>query len=170
MISRPYLIVIFLVGAAVIGFFLVWPEYKEIVKVQSEIEDAHLRIQRGEEYYSNLEDLRDKLKKYQDQLGVISSALPKKFYLPHLYDFFPKICSQNGLVLQDIGITTTPSKEKEIQEIHVSLGVLGTYPSFKNFLSSLEKSVRFFGIEKISFSSSEEAPFSFSLTIKTHSY
>lgn len=171
MTPRFYLIIIFLLATIFIGFFLVWPKYQEIAVVRLEIEEAEASIQQEEEYFSNLRNLSERLNQYQDQFSVIESTLPGKFYLPHLFDFLQKTCSQNGLVLQEISSSVSSLGDTRIQEIHVSLRVLGSYSAFKDLLSSLESSVRLFGIESISFSSSEEGePFAFSLEIKTHSY
>lgn len=153
------------------GFFLVWPDYQEISSIQSEIKEIENSIQKGEEYFTNLKSLSEKLEQYQDQLSVVDSALPKKFYLPQFYDFFPQICSRHGLLFQEVNCSFNPSGESRVQEISITLNVSGSYSSFRSFLSYLENSVRFFSIESINLSSAQEGkPFSISLNLKTYSY
>jgi len=60
---------------------------------------------------------------------------------------------------------------KEIKEMNFELGLSGSYSSFKNFLSILERSSKLIEIEKISFSVGEkEKPWDFNLGIKVYSY
>lgn len=153
------------------GFFLVWPAYQEISSMQLEIEEIKISIQEGEEYFTDLKSLSKKLEQYQEQLSILDSALPRKIYLPQLYNFFPEICSRQGLLFQGMSYSFSPSEESRIQEIPITLNVSGSYSSFRNLLSYLENSVRFFSIESINLSSAQEGQlFSASLNIKTYSY
>ena len=59
----------------------------------------------------------------------------------------------------------------EIRETGTNLVVAGSYSSFKNFLSTLEKTARMIELESISFSTLEEVgPIDFNLRIKVYSY
>ena len=173
MISRSNLfIIIFFLAAVIIGVILIWPKYQEGLKTQLEIGQVIARVQDQKSFFSDLRDLSEKLNQYSDQFKLIKSAIPEEANLPILYDFFQKFCSQKGLILTSISSNIgSISKETGIQEIDINLGVLGSYSSFKNFLSSLEKSARLFEVKSISFSSpgkEADTPFSFSLSIKTH--
>jgi len=170
MISRIHLIIIFILLAVFIGFFLINPKYQEMLAIRSEIGGVEISIEQGEAYYLNLRKTSEKLEQYQDQLSLIDSAFPEKVYLPHLYNFLKETCAENGLVFQGISSSFGSSKESRIQEISINLSVIGTYSFFKDFLSSLESSVRFFSVETISFSGGTEEPFNFNLNIKTQSY
>ncbi len=168
---RFYFIIIFFLIIGFIGFFLAWPAYQETSSMQLEIEEIKISIQEGEEYFAGLKSLSKKLEEYQDQLSVLDSALPEKIYLPQLYDFFPVICSRQGLLYQGMNYTFNPSEDSKIKEIPISLSVSGSYSSFKSFLSYLQNSARFFSIESINLSSDHEGKFfSASLNIKTYSY
>ncbi len=139
--------------------------------MELEIGEIKVSIQEGEEYYAGLRSLSEKMEQYQDQLSILDSALPKKVYLLQFYNFFPEICSRQGLLCQEMSYTSNPSEESRIQEIPISLSVSGSYSSFINFLNYLQDSVRFFSIESVSLGSSQEdEPFSASLNLKTYSY
>ena len=168
---RFYFIIIFFLITGFIGFFLVWPVYQEISSMQLEIREIEIGIQEGEEYFAGLKSLSKKLEGYQDQLSVLDSALPEKIYLPQLYNFFPLVCSRQGLLYQRMSHTFNPSGDSKIKEIPISLNVSGSYSSFRNLLSYLQNSARFFSIEGIDLSSDQEGKFfSASLNIKTYSY
>lgn len=168
---RLYLIIIFFLVTGVLGYFLVWPAYQEISSIQLEIEEIKIGLQEGEEYFAGLRSLSRKLEQYQDEISILDTALPKKVYLPLFYDFFPEVCSRQGLLYQGISVSFGGSEGEGIKEIPISLSVSGDYSSFRSLLSYFESSVRFFSIENVSLSSAQGGEFfSASLAIKTYSY
>ena len=167
---RFYLIIIFFLAAGLIVFFLVWPKYQNLLTVQSEIGATKEKIQTADKRLAELKDISQRLKQYENQLKILDTALPNKFYLPQLHDFFQNLCPRYGLILEGINISVSSSEDNKIQEIAINLNVSGSYSSIKDFLSGLENSVRFFSIEKIGISSPEKenAPFKSSLNLKTY--
>lgn len=172
--NRPIAIAICLFITLVLVIVLVFPKYQDFKFLQKEISQKETELQYNKEYFLNLSNLSEELKKYSDNLSKIDFALPSGPSIPILFDFLQKTSSQNGLILKRIGeVTTIPFKEKiTVKEYQLALSLSGSYSSFKSFLSSLEKSARLIEVESISFASpkSKEEPFSFSLKIKFHSY
>jgi len=164
MFSRSNIIaIILIVATAAIGVFLVWPKYQEGLETQVKIERVTTKVQNQKTYFEDLEATSEKLEGYTKEFKIMADAFPDEPNLPLLYDFFQKFSSQKGLMLMDIGVN-----DRMGGEIGISLGVLGNYDSFKNFLEALERSARFFEIETISFSSPEDfSPFGFNMTLKT---
>ena len=95
-----------------------------------------------------------------------------------VFKFIDNVGSQNGLILKEIAVDKVNSSKSipRLKETHINFVVSGSYPSFKNFLSVLEKSARIIQIESISFRSSgvslkgEEIPTFFNVGIKVNSY
>ena len=167
---RLYLIIAFIAATAAIGFFLVWPEYQQLMLLQPDIERAKTELQEGERYFAEIENLHKELDKYKVEISIIDTILPEKVYIPHLYDFFQKTCSRNGLIMDGISHSVGSLEGLETKEINLNLAVIGDYEDFRSFLSSLESSVRFFGVKSLSFSSPGEGEsFSFNLTVNTFS-
>lgn len=171
MFSSKNLTVIFLLAALLIFSFLVWPEYKKIQPLTLQIKYIESDIKNQETYFSELKNVSSKIEKdYKNKISLIEYAFPKDPNLPLLYDFMIKTCSRNGLILTSLSNSVSePSESKKQGSIALSFGVSGSYASFKNLVSSLEKSARIFNIDSISFSSPAETnkPFDFSLNIKT---
>lgn len=167
---RLYLIIIFFSLTGLIGFFLSWPEYQKLLTVQAEIGKAQEEIQIADKRLEELNNTSEKLKNYESQLGILDTALPDKFYLPHLYDFFEKVCPRYGLILDGINASVGEMNDSGVKEVKISLSLSGDYESFKEFLLALENSVRFFSLEKISISvpEKENMPFGFSLDLSTY--
>ena len=98
--------------------------------------------------------------------------------MPSLFDYFQKVASQTGLILEKVESGRTFSVgDSSLKEINLSFIVTGLYPDFKNFLSTIERSSKLIEVKDVSFSSpknpeteEESRLFSFELKLKVHSY
>jgi len=177
---RPLAIIIGLILLLALGIAAVFPKYQNLNLLQLKVKEKEAEFQSEKEYFSNLDDISEKLKKYEESLSKINSALATEPRLPSLLNFLQTAASQSGLVLKKIAPTLpSPLREElvkegwssEIRETGINLAVAGSYSSFKNFLSTLEKTARMAEVESISFSTVEEAgPIDFNLRIKVYSY
>ncbi|MBU0476410.1 type 4a pilus biogenesis protein PilO [Patescibacteria group bacterium] len=199
---RPFIITIIILSVLVSGVFIIWPEYQELTDSRRKIEEKKAEVEIKKEYFSHLSEVSQNLEEYSEELSKINSALPNNPSIPALFDFLQKAASQNGLVLKNIGsfslisqkpaqqsapkpgeiaVSNFPASRAEVKmtEIYLDISLSGSYSSFKNFLSTLEKSSRLIEVENISFSSLQEqkqgqinnnATSSFNLKIKTQSY
>jgi len=170
--SKLFIISISLFCILMLGIFVILPKYQDLKILKVEVLEARTELSLREKYISQLESLSRKLQQYQQELLKIDCALPEDPNLPSLLEFLQKACSQNGLVLKEVGpFTSSPLKEKEIQETELSFKVSGTFDDFSNFLSTLEKSARLIEVSSISFTLPEEGEsFTFEMKIKVHSY
>ncbi|KPJ56302.1 hypothetical protein AMJ49_05245 [Parcubacteria bacterium DG_74_2] len=178
--NRSIITIIAFLGALGLMVGFVWPKYGEFQRIQQDIIQKENDIQIKDVYIAELNNLSLELEEHKTELAKIDTTLPSDPSLPALFNFFQKTSAQNGLILKNINIDSAlKSKEQsKIQEININLQVIGSYSSFKNFLSTLEKSARLFKIKDISFSLGgeqeggeiEELGSSFSLSLKTHSY
>lgn len=180
----------FFLTALGLGFGLVLPKYQLIRSIQEEINNKKIDLQNRTDYFEQIKTISAQLEEYNEELLKISDALPSRLSLPSLFDFFHKTVSQTGLVLENISLNSikfweaekrTEVDEEKVEikdalvgtkEIYLNLKLAGSYSSFKDFLSALEKSVRIIAVKQISFSSptkSEDSP-SFELKVKTQSY
>lgn len=169
--KKPIYIFIFFGGALIFSIFFTFPKYQEITNLRGQIEEKRIAFQYQEEYLQNLRDLGKKLEDYKEPLEKVKSALPEEPDIPSLFNFLQKAASENGLILEgtDTFSVIPPKTEEELGEVQVAFSVSGLYPSFKNFLNTLEKSARLIELETVSFSSLKEGDiFHFSLNIIVH--
>ncbi len=146
-----------LIAAALIGYLYVYPQFQEWNNLKFELDTKTAAVAQKQAYFSQLINLSVKLAQYQNELDIISQSLPVGLSEPEIYDFFQKLTYQGGLTLQSISSgpgASLSSQSGTIQEISYSLGLRGTYQSFKNYLSELYYNVRFFDVKTISFSAS----------------
>ncbi len=170
--SRYSIVVICLIITLILGVVLIGPRYKELKELQQEIKKKSQELEYQEKYLSDLEEASQNLKEYTQELQKINSALPPSPNLPALFGYFQKASSQNGLVLKSINPAAITTSEKiSGREIKISLSVVGSYPSFKNFLATLQKSARLIGVTSLAFSLPPKGEiFDFSVNVKMHSY
>lgn len=174
LIKQPLLIAIgFFIATLVIAVLLLWPKFQEFQITQKRIEEKKEAIQAKEEYLLKLAQTKEILSNYREELVKIDSSLPNHPSLPYLFNYIQETAVGFGLILTDLtSFNTAASKElPQLKETVFGVELTGSYLSFKNFLSFLEKSVRLISLEKVSFSQPEEgSAFDFKLEVKTHSY
>ena len=170
--NRLIVIVILLFVSLILGMLLILPKYEDLSFLRKKIQEKQAELQFKEEYFQDLGEVAEELKKYQSQLSKIDSVLPDDPQLPLLFDYLQKTASQSGLVLKGISVVSVaPGRPvTEIKETSLSLVLSGSYSAFKNFLLTLEKSARLIETESISFASVEGGQFNFNLRIKVYSY
>jgi len=152
------------------GIFFLSPKNKTLNSLKEEIRQKQFELQSQEEYLVNLTATAENLKNYQIQLSKIDSALPDTPELPALFDFLQKSASQSGLVLKGLEATSGTQAEEGLRETRLNLLLIGSYTSFKNFLSVLEYSSRLIETESLTFSSSEAGLINAKIRIKVNSY
>lgn len=171
---RKFLIFIvitnFLLGSTLAALFVL-PHYRDWQKIKSEVFRQRAEIKNREDYFQNLETLKERLKSYQEKLEIVDSSLPQDPGLPSLFEFLQAEASKNGLVLkraeagQDILVKDSLGMEKKTAYLELA----GDYPGFKKFIREMEISSRLIQTETLSFSYPGEGDsFLFSLTISVN--
>jgi len=173
----PIIVVILLLFvAAAGGYFFWWPKYQEFSLKKQEFEIKDESIKQREEYLANLENLSKKLLNYQEQISKIETALPDQVSVAAIFKFLQKISPENGLLIKDTNIGELYNLKKTeagVQQMPFKMSFVGSYNSFKNFLSSVYQNSRLIDVESISFSSPKEEGgnlFTFELTLQTYAY
>jgi Tfp pilus assembly protein PilO len=164
---------IFIAGAVIAGFFLVWPKYEDLVSANSEIEIIKERMEKRDDYLDELRGTSRKLDDYEEELKLVDAALYNDPWLPHLYDYFIKLAAKKGVNIEGINSNVlTKGEDSNFREIFLSLEVNGDYLSFKNFLAGIESSSRIFDIQNINLDGRVEDSelMKFSLNLITRSY
>ncbi len=171
--SLPIIIIAFFLFSFVFWLAILWPKYQDFRALDKMIGEKEEELQQEEQYFSNLNQIKTELENYEEALSKINSAFPDDPSLPALFSFLQKASSQSGLILKGISPFASYISESmpNIKETQFSLQVSGSYSSFKEFVSILEKSARKIEVENISFFSPKEGSlFLFNLGLKIHSY
>lgn len=154
-------------AALVGGFTLVLPKYQDFVYTQSVLAQKEEELNSKTAYYSKIQEIWGELEKYQDVLAKIDSAVPNDFSIPVLFNYLQTTAGDTGLIMENL--TFEGVAGNKVKEISIRLQLAGDYSSFKNFLSAIENSARFFKVGSINFSFSK-GKFIFNLGISTYNY
>jgi len=169
-IDRPIAIVLLLIIIVFSIFFLVLPKHYEFKILQKKAAEKEAEFKAKSEYYFRIEDVFEDLKRREEQLVKIDTAISSKLDFSSILYFLQKVAKEKGVILTSlkfqkssplkvekvVTVGEVPGiKEEEtgIQENSFDCNITGTYSAFKDFLSVLENSARLIEVENISFSS-----------------
>ena len=166
-----YIIVAFSLSLLLI-FTLVLPKYRVLNSLKQEILGREAELRSQEEYFQQLQGISGEIESYKDSFLRIESALPEDYSITELFNFFQKVASQTGLILEKMSPSESVlTEEEKVRVNRISLGLMGRYFDFKNFLSIIEKSARLIEVDNISFSHpTKKELVSFEITTRVHSY
>ena len=150
--SRLSTIILCLILSAILGFFLLWPQYQKFSDGRWKVKEKKIERDNQEEYFSHMESLSNDLKDYGEQISKIISAFPSEPDVPALLNFIANASAQNGMNLEKITsffISTSADQAKKTsavssetgtasilraKEIVIDFNVNGEYASLKNFI------------------------------------
>lgn len=177
--KKDFTIPIFLFLAFLLAVYFVLPKYNDFKRLKNEVSKKESDLNQQEKYYLNLQKISTDLENYKDPLEKIESAVPDNFSLASLLNFFQVKASESGLVLKTLGSAKAPSRKGEvskgklkekIKEHYISLSLIGTLPSFENFLLEIEKSSKLIDVENISLQKIEKELPKITVLVKVYSY
>lgn len=169
----PLVIIAIFILILIGGGIFLFPKLNQLNEIKENIQTKEMELRYGKEYFDKLEELKVRLDENALEIQKISSALPVDSSIPSIFRFIQETASLSGLVLSDINpfISSPLEGNIKINEIKFTVELTGTYSSFKEFLSILEKSARLFGVDSLSFGQTKEADIlDFNLNLRTFSY
>lgn len=166
-------IFLFILLAAAIGLlsaigFPEWTRFQDLRRQQATLE----QIQQNA---SNVVKLRDELLERYNQLSTedrrrLDAMLPESLQPEQIMQLLKDLTERHGMLLKQISVQEISSKNalivksvKPYQEAAFEISVSGTYRSFLEFLSSIEKNARLAEIESMSFSAGDVDSLEFAL-------
>lgn len=180
---------------AILGLlFFVWPKYKTLGEKKQDLELTAMQLTERENYFANLRQVSKKLKENEEAISMVDAAVPQESEMGRLFYFLFQSAKVNGLLMSEVGNIAVkfffpladssgqPSSSGQspqatgpkLRSISFPIVLFGDYPSFKNFLASLEKSARLIEVNSITVVPSGEEQksglFRFTLDVKTNSY
>jgi len=154
------IIVVILIGISLGVFFgLDWPAFKKIGELNGKISQEK---EQYEEQYEAVQIAKSIINQYKSLAGVsqtISLSIPREAEVQNVLSQINKISIQAGLTTQSINFEniTIPQSKKETlvknnQITRVDTSLLGSYESFKTWLSAIESNIRLMDVQSVSFS------------------
>ena len=154
-------------------FVFVFPLFSSAREIYSDLNQKRQEIEKLKELSGKIGKIEQDYDSISEAVEKVLLALPEEKDLPQLLVQFEKIAVNNGLLLESIEFGEISKKEesdfirsiKDYETLNQSkkmlstfpnssvlLKVAGSYSSFKNYISALEKNVRSMDIYSIQFS------------------
>jgi len=159
----------------VAGWFFLMPLYGEVKEKNIELGIQKDELSKMEKGLDKLNDLMGSYNKNKDKADLVLQMAPAGIDLPSILNQFETLSSQTGVILYSIDVADSgndeasqaqPASTQEIdagdigqpgiKSASVSLKISGTYESFKNFLTDLEKSARLADVQSASFAAGSD--------------
>lgn len=174
MSSKVYLSVFIIFLSILFLYLFVYQKYQELSFLKKELSQKEQELENTRRYIRQVKEASEKLKDYSEQLSVIETAIPENLQEPETFHLLQTLSVQSGVTLKSVG-KLSPKGENLPKRWITDIVILADYPTFKNFLSTLEKSARIIEINKISFSGTEKKEeikelHNFNLILGIHSY
>lgn len=175
---KLFLPILFLILSAAIFFWYIDPTYarvKDLLASQSEIDQALTRSR-------ELQDVRDQLlSRYntfpQSGLAKLQKLIPDHVDNVRLILDFDAMASKYGMRVRNV-MTEEDNRRANAGELGpeadpyesviLSFTVTGPYPTFRQFLADLERSLRLVDVVGVQFNSNESGIYDFTLRVKTY--
>lgn len=166
---KQYLLIIvnFVAGFVLLILFGLL-QYQDLQNLKAQANQMRAELESRQNYFKKLGEISGNLSQHPTEMEKVKSAFPTYSSLASALDFFQKTASQEGLVLKKVqlGNVSLVLDSPPVENQLIRLEVAGSYPSFKKFISVVEKSSRLINVEFLSFTLPEkEDIFLFNLSV-----
>ncbi|MFH1461156.1 MAG: type 4a pilus biogenesis protein PilO [Patescibacteria group bacterium] len=142
-----------LAASLLLIFFLLSPLWNSTKILRAEISHEQKELDSLEKLLIKTEELEQTYQGLKEQADKVLLALPEQEDLSFLLVQFENLSSVNGLLLESINFGSLNKAKEEVgfgfPSLNLEINLIGSYETFKNFISALDKSVRLMEIEKI---------------------
>jgi len=150
-------IVLTLFASIVLGLFAVSPTLSTIANLQKQIDDNTFVDQKLQQKINNLSVLQQKYANIQNDLSVITDAIPTSAQLPLLVAQIQTVAKNTDLKLDtfqtfEVDLSGKNSTNKNYSSFEFGLSAEGTYQQITAFLDNLVNFQRIITITNISIS------------------
>ena len=123
--------------------------------------DIKLTVELKKQNENNLKDrieltrsLEGLIKQYNQRLDVVDSLskiTPEGQNIPDILVNLEALASESGLTFSSVNFSPKDLKASGVKTLVLAIRVKGSYSAFRNYLDSMEKSLRIFDVMSISF-------------------
>ena len=143
--------IILFFSALASGYWVLWPIYNDI-KVALELKKQNENNLSDRLVLSaNLERLVNQYNERLIDIETFSKVVPEGENIPELLVGLEDLASISGLAFISVNFKTEDFKTSEFKTLIMEIKVKGSYLAFKNYLQSMEKSLRIFDVTLVSF-------------------
>ena len=164
-INKPITTIIILIVNLVLIFLFVIPKYQESGEIQINFEKKQIDYNNQSKYQAELLSILKNIEERKEIIEKIDIALPSNFSISPIVNFLQEKAKENQLSIKSMVFSKIASQTdeqllkenslKKVKSVNITVNLSGSYQGLKNLLISLDRSVRLFEVDSISFSSPE---------------
>lgn len=169
--------IVLFAGALAIAFWVLLPLYYNVQSALALKTQNENNLSDRLKLTANLERLVNQYNERLSDAASFSRAIPEGQNIPELLVNFEALASENGLVFSGINFKPKDFKAVGVKTLIMEVKVKGSYPAFKDYLASMEKSLRIFDVTSVSFAGVSPGQIGakidnleFNLTVNTYYY
>ncbi len=179
MIKTKNILTLFFVSILVF-VFMTFPSFENFLENKRVLDHKKEELHIQDQYFNKLKDIDSNLDFYSLNLELVDLAISDDSVAPSLIYYIENLSQDNGLFFQSVNsVSEIPSSRfNELKKTELSFSLVGDYSDFKNFVDSMEKSIKiietdnvfiFFDMEEYE-EDTERKTLSYDVTIKTYYY
>lgn len=159
--NKSIIATVTLIITLIILFLFVIPKYQALNTLSEILAKRQIEYDEKFKYHATITQILAEIKKREDVLPKVNSALPSDISFADLIYFLQVKGAESGLAVSSINFSnnaTATSNQalaktpvKDIGKIIVSLSASGSYQDLKKFVNLIDTSVRLFQVNAVSF-------------------
>lgn len=165
--TKRIIIIVILLGslwAAVV--FGVMPLNRTLQAEQTQLAKQEQSLENSQHLVGVLNQLTSQFGSLQSDLEKVEVAIPSKEDLPRMLVEIPRLVSQNGMILANIGFGESKDDPSGYKSTTIGLSVRGTYANMKSLLRALEQNLRLYDVVSLKFGAPQSGIHSFEFMIQ----
>jgi len=139
-----------------ITFFIIYPSLSKINKVNKEITEERIKLEKKLALGLNIKKITQDLEKIEEPAKQLDNIFIKKGQELELVNQLELIASDNNINLELTSDFSGQDIELNISQVEIKMVLTGEYKKILNFMSDLENSENYFNLKSIAISQNKK--------------
>ena len=124
--------------------FITLPAFEGFLMEKRKLDNKKEDSRKQEQYFRELKEISSNLKIYSSELEMVDWAISDDSIVPSLVRYLEKSSQNNGLFFGNVKSVSKSKSERfpDLRELELTFFVSGSYQNFKNFIKTLEDSIK----------------------------
>ncbi len=151
---KVILAITFFIGAALTGFYFVYPEYEKYQQEERNNEVLEQELKNTIAYLNELQETDKRISEKEEELNKLKTAFPEDHDAPSLYLYLMNLLEKYNLSGESSlgSFSTSPYRtdnqdHERIRIVSFSISLEGSYKDIKNFIKESEKLIRIISVK-----------------------
>ena len=169
--TRSYVGASIIAAAGIIFWVFAMPLYDGVAAARSALADRKTLLDGRAAIMVNVTKLTKEYSEHADEIQRFADVVPPQKSTAELISAIQALATQNGLQLTALALGSSQTDTEALyQNQSLDIGLNGTYPAFKSFLTALEKNIRIIDLQSVDASPTGENSPIISFRIKGTAY